>query len=536
MSSRKSAIFYGILIAVVSVVTGMVLASRLDLMPASFAGNLNVPATNSAPLSGPIDSTTFRNIAREQSPAVVSIAVAGHRQATAQDMGGLNFFFGPNGQGGGRRGGGGGANQQIPFAGAGSGFIIDKAGYILTNNHVVDDAEEISVKLAGMGDQDEGLSAKVVGKDKLADVALIQLTEMPKQPLTEAKFGDSNQIAPGDWVMAIGNPFGLSGTVTVGVVSAVGRPFAASRSANGRAGRWEKMIQTDAAINPGNSGGPLLNVRGEVVGINTMIFSDQQGSGNLGVGFAVPINEVHALVPMLKTGKVARGRMGVLVDRAPMNAADRRDRGVPATGGALITRVDPGPAKDGGMKADDFVVEFNGKPVVDDSDLVEMVTSTVPGTTVPVKVYRNNKPITLNIKIGELDLSQEESLTAAPTGGARGRRGGAPAAAPSEPKTTGVGLTLGDLDANTAQQLDLPTGRGGAVVTAVDQNSQAAGRIIPMSPRGGAPDVILAVNGKSVASRDQAVAAINAIPAGASARLLIWRDGGEEVAIVPAKK
>jgi serine protease Do len=533
MSSRKSGIFYGILIAVVSMVTGMVIASRLDLMPASLAGSLNVPATNSAPLSGPIDSTTFRNIAREQSPAVVSIAVSGHKQASAEDMGGLNFFFGPNGpQANGRRGGGG-ANRQVPFSGAGSGFIIDKAGYILTNNHVVDDAEEISVKLAGMSDQEDGLAAKVVGKDKLADVALIQLTEMPKQPLTEAKFGDSDQIAPGDWVMAIGNPFGLSGTVTVGVVSAVGRPFQASRSANGTAGRWEKMIQTDAAINPGNSGGPLLNVRGEVVGINTMIFADQQGSGNLGVGFAVPINEVHTLVPMLKAGKVSRGRIGVLVARATMNAADRRDRGVPATGGALVTRVDPGPAKDGGMKADDFVVEFNGKPVVDDSDLVEMVTATAPGTTVPVKVYRDNKQITLNVKVGELDLSQEEGLVTA-AGVPQGPRRSA--SQPSEPKATGFGLTLSDVDANTAQQLGLPSGRGGALVVAVDPNSQSAQRIAPLSPRGGSPDVILGVNGKSVASRDQAVAAINAIPVGSSARLLIWHNGGEEVAIVPGKK
>jgi serine protease Do len=386
-----------------------------------------------------------------------------------------------------------------------------------------------------MGDQDEGLSARVVGKDKLADVALIQLTEMPKQPLTESKFGDSDQIAPGDWVMAIGNPFGLSGTVTVGVVSAVGRPFQASRSATGNAGRWEKMIQTDAAINPGNSGGPLLNVRGEVVGINTMIFADQQGSGNLGVGFAVPINEVHELVPMLKAGKVARGRLGVLVDRKPIKSADRQAWGLPATGGALITRVDGGPARDGGVQAGDFALEFNGKPVVDDSDLVAMVTATAPGTTVPIKVhrYRDGKPATLTVKVGELDLNQEENPAPTPQTGVRSQR--TRTAPTAEPKLTGFGLTLTDLDANIAQLVGLPTGRSGALVTAVDQNNPSAGRIAPWSMRSNLPDVILAVNGKTVTSRDQAVAAIDAVPANLSAILLVWRDSGEEVVILPKK-
>jgi serine protease Do len=535
MSTKKQGIFYGILISVVSVVTGMVIAARLDLVPASRAGSLNVPATNRAPLSGSIDSTTFRNIARDQSPSVVSIKVSGHHQATAQDMGGLNFFFGPNGpgdqRGNGRRGGGG-ANQQVPFAGAGSGFIIDKTGYILTNNHVVDDAEDIQIYLAGMGDLEQGLAAKVVGKDKLADVALIQLTELPKKPLTEAKFGDSDQMAPGDWVMAIGNPFGLSGTVTVGVVSAVGRPFEASRSAGGA--RYEKMIQTDAAINPGNSGGPLLNVRGEVIGINTMIFADQQGSGNLGVGFAVPINEVSGLLPGLKVGKVARGRLGVLVDRRPVKSSDREAWGLPANGGALITRADKGPAHDGGVLAGDFAVEFNGKPVVDDNDLVSMVTATTPGTTVPIKVYRyrDGKAATLNVKVGELDLNQEENPTADPQAATR-QRSRAPLT--TESKAAGFGLTLSDLDANSTQLVSLPAGRSGALVAAVDQNSPSAGLIAAWTTRGLLPDVILAVNRKPVTSRDQAIAALQAVPATQSAFVLLWRNGAEEVTVLPKK-
>ena len=169
--------------------------------------------------------------------------------------------------------------------GAGTGFVIDKAGFILTNNHVVEDADEIQVGLYGanMSNPNEHLyAAKVVGRDMLTDSALIQLTEMPAAPLQEAKFGDSDQMQPGDWVMAIGNPFNLSHTVTVGVVSALGPPVRRRCT-----GRPQNMIQTDAAINPGNSGGPLLNVRGEVIGMNTAIYTDQR-SANIGIGFATP--------------------------------------------------------------------------------------------------------------------------------------------------------------------------------------------------------------------------------------------------------
>jgi serine protease Do len=265
-----------------------------------------------------------------------------------------------------------------------------------------------------------------------------------------------------------------------------------------------------------------------------MIFSDQQGSGNLGVGFAVPINEVHSLVPSLKTGKVARGRLGVLVDRRPIKPADRQAWGLPATGGALITRVDSGPAHDGGVQAGDFAVEFNGKPVVDDSDLVEMVTSTAPGTTVPVKVYRyrDRKLATLNVKVGELDLNQEENPALAPQAASQNQRR---TALTAQPKATGFGLMLSDVEASVAQLVGLPAGRSGALVTAVDQNNPSAGRIFPWSMRGILPDVILAINGKTVTSRDQAVAAIDAVPANLSAILLVWRDSGEEVVILPKK-
>ena len=199
-----------------------------------------------------------------------------------------------------------GTPQEQYTAGAGTGFIIDKAGFILTNNHVVEGAETIKVSLAG-GAPGEEFSAKVVGRDTLLDVALLQLTEMPAATLQEAKFGDSSQLQQGDWVMAIGNPFNLGHTVTVGVISALGRPF------GGVAQRTQPMLQTDAAINPGNSGGPLLNIRGEVVGMNTAIFTNESQSANIGIGFATPINQLRDLVPQLRTGKVVRGVIGVQV-------------------------------------------------------------------------------------------------------------------------------------------------------------------------------------------------------------------------------
>jgi serine protease Do len=291
MNTRKSAIFYGVLIAFISVVGGMILASRLDLAPASFANALQVPATNSAPLSGPVDATTFRNIARETSPAVVSIRVITTRQVGAggpEDLFGFQLPFPFGGDRGGQGQGRQQAPREVPQEGAGSGFIIDKAGFILTNNHVIEGADVIRVGLFTGARTSETYAAKVVGRDVLTDSALLQLTEMPSAPLQEAKFGDSDMLEPGDWVMAIGNPFRLNHTVTVGVISARGREFRVTR------GRDQYMLQTDAAINPGNSGGPLFNTAGQVIGINTMGISPVRAS--VGVAFAVPVNAAKRLL------------------------------------------------------------------------------------------------------------------------------------------------------------------------------------------------------------------------------------------------
>ena len=240
MPTRKTTLFYIVLIAIASAAVGMVIASQWGLSSTSSAQTVTVPAANSAPLGGPIDATTFRNIAKSQAPVVVNIRTQARvrgRELTEFQGGDdlLRRFFGQGGQGQGQGRGRGRPTPDDPPVqqGAGTGFIIDKAGFILTNNHVVEDADEIQVGLYGMNmtNPNEHLyAAKVVGRDVLTDSALIQLTEMPAAPLQEAKFGDSDQMQPGDWVMAIGNPFNLSHTVTVGVVSALGRPTGARRT------------------------------------------------------------------------------------------------------------------------------------------------------------------------------------------------------------------------------------------------------------------------------------------------------------------
>src|SRR5712671_2104503 len=281
MSTRKTTLIYSLPIAVASLAVGMVLASRLDLTPSSAAQIVAAPPMNSAPISGPIDAQTCRTIAKAMSPSVVYIKTEMKARQDLVDFNGSDdlfrrFFGGPNGPGETTPPGGGaqdqapGPNRRRPQVqrASGTGFIISKDGFILTNNHVVEDATKIQVSL--YGDDDRFYNARLIGRDQLTDSALIELLEKPAGPLPEVKFGDSSQMAPGDWVMAIGNPFGYTYTVTVGVISATQRPFSVSDA------RTTDMLQTDAAINPGNSGGPLLNLRGEVIGINSAIITNNQ--------------------------------------------------------------------------------------------------------------------------------------------------------------------------------------------------------------------------------------------------------------------
>src|SRR5450759_4945230 len=363
MSSRKTTLFYVLLTAVATLAVSMVIFSRLGLTPVSSAQMIALPPMNSAPLAGPIDASTFRNIAKSQSPMVVNIRT--EMKAKAQDLTDffgstgvphdfLHRFFGDQGGRGGAtpddpsgQGGRGRRPREQKTAAAGTGFIISSDGLILTNNHVVEDATKIEVGLYA-DDPDITYQAKVIGKDPLTDSALIQLIDKPNHPLPEAKFGDSSQVGAGDWVMAIGQPFGYQHTVTVGVISATQRTFPVTD------GRTNDMLQTDAAINPGNSGGPLLNVRGEVIGMNTAIITNARSEGNIGIGFAVPSNTVRDLLPQLRTGKVIRGRIGVSVLAVPREGFE--DYGLKSRVGAVVNSVTAGgPAAKAGVEPGDVI-------------------------------------------------------------------------------------------------------------------------------------------------------------------------------------
>ena len=522
MSNRKTTFFYALLIAIASLAVGMVIASRLDLTPQSAAQAVGTaPPFNGAPITGSISATTFRDVAKTVTPAVVNIRTES-RQRT-QDL--SEFFGGGGGDdlfnrffGGGGGGGQAPEQRQRPrdqvVQAAGTGFIIDKSGLILTNNHVVDGATKIEVSLYGE-DSDQEYAAKVVGRDPLTDSALIQLTEKPNHTLPEIKFGDSSQMQPGDWVMAIGNPFGLAHTVSVGVISALERPFPTTE------GRSTQVLQTDAAINPGNSGGPLLNIRGEVIGINSAIYTDARQAGNIGIGFAIPINTVRELLPQMRTGKITRGMIGVQIGVIPQNALDTL--GLKNRQGALVASVVPnGPSAKAGIEPGDVIVQFNGKPVKDRDALVSMVIATPPNTTVPVRVIRDREERTLNVRVGELDLDAEQ---AALGGGGRGGRD----TTPQQEASSGFGMSLSNITPDVARRLRLDADARGAVVVDVDQGSPAAKAGIMEG------DVITRVGRAPVGSVADASRELARVPSGGTVILRILRNG-QDTAVVVTKE
>jgi serine protease Do len=324
-----------------------------------------------------------------------------------------------------------------PRQGLGSGFIIDANGLILTNNHVIENANKITVRLSDRKEYD----AEVVGRDPRTDIAVIRITQegvnLPTAPL-----GDSNQLQVGEWVIAMGSPFGLDNSVTAGIVSAKGRWIGA--------GAYDNFIQTDASINPGNSGGPLINMSGEIVGINTAIFS--RTGGNLGIGFAIPINLAKEVVPQLvKKGKVTRGWLGVSIQRITPELAE--SLGLKERHGALVAGVEPGsPADQAGIKTGDVIVEYGGEKVTDSTQLPIMVARTEVGTNVKIRVLRDKRNVPLNVTIGEL---KEEQVVA------------------TAPQTGKLGLTVQNLTPQMAERLGLKEARG-VVITAVEPRGAAA--------------------------------------------------------------
>ena len=349
----------------------------------------------------------------------------------------------------------------------GSGFVIDTQGYVVTNNHVIAQADEVSVVFA----DDTRAPAKIVGRDPKTDLALLKITTEKK--LTAVQFGDSDALKVGDWVIAVGNPFGLGGSVSAGIVSARGR--------NIHAGPFDDFIQTDAAINRGNSGGPLFNTKGEVVGINAAIFSPT--GGNIGIGFAVPSNMAKPVIEQLrKQGKVQRAWLGVKIQDITEEIAD--SLGLSEIKGALVLEVD-GPATKSGILPGDVIVKFNGELVRQNNTLPRIVANAPIGKKVDVVVWRNGKEHTYSVKLGELPSEKQQRAALGVPGGAN---------APDARGEVALGMALAPITSELKRQADLPRDARGLLVTNVDPSGEAARRGIQPG------DMILDVNQQPVDS------------------------------------
>jgi serine protease Do len=482
-------------VALIGFVVGIGVSMRFDLFSRSEAINLfgtgekpapSAPAASPAPV---VNLPDFAELAERVAPSVVNIS------STQEVKGGPSL--GPGGPGGPGGGGEGdpfheffepferffGPPRRTPFKAKslGSGFIIDTAGHILTNNHVVENADEIIVRLSTTKEY----KAKVVGRDAKTDIALIEIHGA--SDLTPVVLGESDGLKVGQWVVAIGNPFGLENTVTAGIISAMGRHI--------NQGPYDNFIQTDAAINPGNSGGPLLNTKGEVVGINTAIFS--RSGGNIGIGFAIPIALAKEVVPQLKEkGHVTRGWLGVMIQKVTPDIAE--SLGLSDSKGALVADVvKDGPAAKAGIKQGDVIVEYDGKTVNESAELPLLVARTPVGKSVKVKVIRDKETLTMPVEIAEL---KEEEAVEARTG-----------------TEEDLGMTVQTLTPELAENLGLERSQKGVVVTQVE----------PGSPAGEAGlrrgDVILEVNRKPVRDVDGYKKALRAGGKGKSALFLVRR-------------
>ncbi|MEQ1602438.1 MAG: DegQ family serine endoprotease [Methylophilaceae bacterium] len=373
----------------------------------------------------------------------------------------------------------------------GSGFIISQDGYILTNAHVVNEADEILVKLS---DKRE-FKAKVIGADRRTDVALIKIeaSGLPKVTL-----GDPEKLKVGEWVVAIGSPFGLENTMTAGIVSAKGRALPQEN--------FVPFIQTDVAINPGNSGGPLFNMKGEVVGINSQIYS--RSGGYMGLSFAIPINVALDISNQLKSsGKITRGWLGVAIQDISKELAE--SFGMKNTNGALVAGVEKGtPAEKGGLEAGDVILKFDGKFIASSSDLPKVVAATKPGKTVPVEVLRKAARRNVNITVGQMPNDKAEASAIQNSATA--------------PELNRIGLTLQEL---TAQQKRSLNGKNGLLVLDAQGSAAQAG-----IRRG---DVILGLNNNAVQNLEQFDKQVAAIASGKTIALLVLR--GENTLYVPVK-
>ena len=453
------------------------------------------PAPGSASVGAdtPMVPANFSELAEKVRPGVVNIQVVKKVKNVGMDVphfrgnpfGDRNpfgDFFGPFSEGNPP----GGYKQQ----GVGSGFVMSRDGYILTNNHVVEDADQIKVKFANGKEYD----GKVVGRDPKTDLAVVKIDGTADlQPLT---LGNSDELKVGNWVVAVGSPFGLEQTVTAGIVSAKGRVIGS--------GPYDNFIQTDASINPGNSGGPLINMKGEVVGINTAIIADGQG-----IGFAIPINMAKEIAPQLKEkGHVTRGWLGVSIQEMTPELA--KSLGLKEKRGALVAEVVKGsPAEKAGIEQGDVILDFDGKEIVDSKDLLRTVASTPVGKSVTVKVSRDGKVVGRQVKLGEMEEKGVEVTKA-----------------PSSRKS--LGITVQNVTPEMAKGLGLKK-ETGVVVTRVEPGSPAADARIQVG------DVIREVNRNPIKNVDDFVQKIEKAKGQENVLLLVQRGQNNLFAAVTPK-
>jgi serine protease Do len=466
--------------------TSLLLCSFILLTPSVYAVDLGSEESVRK------TSTAFTVAAKNAIPSVVFITVEKVITTPGQELSPFEQQFWEKFFGG-----------QLPMqqpqkrleVGQGSGFIISKDGYILTNSHVVGNVNSITVKLK---DGREFNNAKVIGSDPDSQVALIKI-EGEDFPVLE--MGDSSSIQIGDWAIAVGNPFGLTDTVTVGVISAVGR-------SNVGIAEYEDFIQTDAAINPGNSGGPLLDIDGKVIGINTAILSES--GGYMGIGFAIPINMARDIEEQLiKTGRVTRGYIGIYIQNLTPELAESFD--LKQNEGVVVTEVAQGsPAEKAGLKAGDIIFEMNGRKMLSSSMLRNDVAMVKPGTKVNLLIYRDGKEMVISVTIAEKVVSKEKPQEEA-----------------EQPKEQ-LGLHLQNLTRDLARQLGYALGEG-VLVTQVDSGSVADEEGIR------AGDLIISINGQKVNSVEEFAAAMKEFRNQKSVRMLVKHGQSPRYVILPLR-
>lgn len=461
---------------------------------------------------------SFADLTQQLAPAVVNISTRQRVQVqNANPFAGTPFadLFGGGNQGG---------PQTREAQSLGSGFIVSPDGFVVTNNHVItaDGQGQVESITVTMPDGTE-YPARLIGRDEASDLAVLKISAPKALPFV--KFGDSRSARVGDWVIAIGNPFGLGGTVTSGIISAVYRN-------TGSGSAYDRYLQTDASINRGNSGGPMFDMRGQVIGINNAIFSPTGGS--VGIGFAIPAEIAAPIVEKLKAGQaIERGYLGVRIQPVNEDLAD--SLGIPHNRGEFVQAIEPGqPAANAGMRAGDVVVRVDGKDVSRDQTLSYIVANIAPGKRIPVEVIRDGKRVTLNAVVGrrpsERELAQNFEQTPGPDENPFGQGG-----RPQQPQASGViekalGLSVLPLTPQIARQLGMPETTQGVVVNAVDPSSDAGSKGLQ---RG---DVVLSSNYRNVttpAALEETVRAAQG--SGRNAVLLRVQRRGQPATYVPIR-